>query len=72
MKIIELLDILKFSYKEIKGTIYEDNKVLYIEMGWAIRRLIERKQLTYFDNFNNDEIKQLVFDEMEWDINAYN
>lgn len=72
MKISDLLLSLKACYTVAQNTDYQENQKLFVEMGWAIRRLIERKQLTYFDNFNNDEIKQLVFDEMNWDINAYN
>ena len=68
MKISELLVSLKISYKDVQGTEYQENQKLFIEMGWAIRRLLENNQITYFDNFNDTHIKQLVFDEMNFNV----
>lgn len=68
LSISNLLVSLKTSYKDVQGTEYQENQKLFIEMGWAIRRLLENNQLTYFDNFNDTHIKQLVFDEMNFNI----
>lgn len=70
MKISEALKSLKVSYTEVKGTPYEENQKLFIEMGWAIRRLTERGVLSLEDNFNDTHIKQLIFDEMNFDVGS--
>lgn len=69
MKISELLLSLKTSYSAAQGTDYQENQKLFLEMGWAIRRLLDNKQITYFDNFNDNHIKQLVFNEMNFNVN---
>lgn len=66
MKISELLVSLKTSYKDVQGTEYQENQKLFIEMGWAIRRLLESNQITYFDNFNDEQIKTAIFNEMNF------
>lgn len=68
MKISELLVSLKTSYKDAQGTEYQENQKLFIEMGWAIRRLLENNQITQLDDFNDKHIKQLVFDEMNFGV----
>lgn len=68
MKISKLLSSLKVSYEDVKGTEYQENQKLFIEMGWAIRRLMERGTLSLEDNFNDTHIKQLIFDEMNFNI----
>lgn len=68
LSISKLLVSLKVSYKDAQGTEYQENQKLFIEMGWAVRRLLENNQITYFDNFNDTHIKQLVFDEMKFDV----
>lgn len=68
MKISELLLSLKTSYKDAQGTEYQENQKLFVEMGWAVRRLLENNQITYFDDFNDTHIKQLIFDEMNFNV----
>lgn len=68
LSIRKLLISLKVSYKDAQGTEYEENQKLFIEMGWAVRRLLENNQITYFDNFNDTHIKQLIFNEMNFDV----
>ncbi|MCY1583315.1 hypothetical protein NW133_07210 [Staphylococcus pettenkoferi] len=68
LSIRKLLVSLKVSYKDAQDTEYQENQKLFIEMGWAIRRLLENNQITYFDNFNDTHIKQLIFDEMKFDV----
>ena len=68
LSISKLLVSLKTSYKDAQGTEYQENQKLFIEMGWAVRRLLENNQITYFDNFNDKHIKQLIFDEMNFGI----
>ncbi len=69
LTISDLLKTLKFSYDDLKHTDYQENQKLFVEMGWAIRRLLDNKQITYFDNFNDNHIKQLVFNEMNFNVN---
>ena len=68
LTIHDLLKSLKVSYKDVQGTEYQENQKLFIEMGWDVRRLLENNQITYFDNFNDTRIKQLVFSEMNFDV----
>lgn len=68
LSIRNLLISLKTSHKDAQGTEYQENQKLFIEMGWAIRRLLENNQITYFDDFNDKHIKQLVFNEMSFGV----
>lgn len=68
LSVRNLLVSLKVSYKDAQGTEYQENQKLFVEMGWAVRRLLENNQITYFDNFNDTRIKQLIFDEMKFDV----
>lgn len=70
LTIHDLLKSLKVSYKDVQGTEYQENQKLFIEMGWAVRRLLENNQITYFDNFNDNHIKQLIFNEMNFDVGS--
>lgn len=67
MKISNVLTTLKENYINAKGTPYEDNQKLYIEMGWAIRRLNESGALSLDDDFNDEQIKAAIFNEMNFD-----
>ncbi|MGC9676028.1 hypothetical protein ACOP1M_00105 [Staphylococcus warneri] len=64
MKISEVLYSLRLSYDDVKNSKYQENQKLFVEMGWAVRRLIERREITYFDNFNDAHIQSKVFNEM--------
>lgn len=64
MKISEVLYSLRLSYDDVKNSKYQENQKLFVEMGWAVRRLIERREITYFDNFNDADIQSKVFNEM--------
>lgn len=70
LSIRSLLVSLKVSYEDVQGTEYQENQKLFIEMGWAVRRLLENNQITYFDNFNDTHIKQLIFNEMNFDVGS--
>ncbi|MGW7919224.1 hypothetical protein ACWEXK_12440 [Staphylococcus xylosus] len=68
LTISDLLKTLKFTYDDLKHTDYQENQKLFVEMGWAIRRLLKDNKITYFDNFNDDQIKRLVFNEMNFNV----
>lgn len=70
LTIHDLLKSLKVSHKDVQGTKYQENQKLFVEMGWAVRKLLENNQITYFDNFNDTHIKQLIFDEMNFDVGS--
>lgn len=67
MRISDVLLILKENYINAKGTPYEDNQKLFIEMGWAIRRLTESNALSMDDDFTDEQVKTAVFDDMNFD-----
>lgn len=68
LTISDLLKTLKFTYDDLKHTDYQENQKLFVEMGWAIRRLLKDNKITYFDNFNDNQIKRLVFNEMNFSV----
>lgn len=60
----DLLHIVRQLYKEF----YHDEVLnyVYIEFGLAISRLIQRDEISYYDNFNKEEVKNKVFNEVDW------
>lgn len=66
MKIKDVLNVLKLSYAQVKGTEYDENKYIFIEVGWAIRRLLDDVELSYFDDFNDSEVQKAIYDEVDW------
>lgn len=60
----DLLHIVRQLYKEF----YRDEVLsyVYLEFGLAISRLIQRDEISYYDNFNKEEVKNKVFNEVDW------
>ncbi|MEB5827160.1 hypothetical protein MXE62_03005 [Staphylococcus haemolyticus] len=60
----DLLHIVRQLYKEF----YHDEVLnyVYLEFGLAISRLIQRDEISYYDNFNKEEVKNKVFNEVDW------
>lgn len=60
----DLLHIVRELYKEF----YRDEVLSYVyfEFGLAISRLIQRDEISYYDNFNKKEVKNKVFNEVDW------
>lgn len=60
----DLLHIVRELYKEF----YRDEVLnyVYLEFGLAISRLIQRDEISYYDNFNKEEVKNKVFNEVDW------
>ncbi|MDT0672837.1 hypothetical protein [Staphylococcus chromogenes] len=63
MTIGEMQDFLGDLYRETyKGdTLIQINLV---QMGWAIERLLDRGQITLFDDY--DKVSQIIFDEIDF------
>ncbi|EHJ08406.1 hypothetical protein [Staphylococcus simiae] len=58
-------------YKELLKKLYEETKDtdpivarIYIETGWAINRLLERNEITVFDDY--DKVKDKIMNETKW------
>ncbi|MCY1563855.1 hypothetical protein [Staphylococcus pettenkoferi] len=67
MKISDVFLTLKACYTDAQGTDYQDNQKIFVEMGWAMRRLIDSNQLSFVDDFDDEEIKQMIYEEMQWE-----
>lgn len=63
MTIGEMQDFLGDLYRET----YKDDKLIQInlvQMGWAIERLLNRGQITLFDDY--DKVSHIIFDEIDF------
>lgn len=59
----DLLKILRHLYKSETDPLVKD---FYIDVGTAVNRLIERDELTYFDDWNIKETQNVIYQEMHW------
>ncbi|MEB5628427.1 hypothetical protein [Staphylococcus capitis] len=66
MKIKDVLKALELSYMQVKGTENDENKYIFIEVGWAIRRLLDDVEISYFDDFNDSDIQNIIYNEVDW------
>lgn len=62
MTIIEFQELLRTLYK---GDFKEDNfmKLKMLQLGWAVERLLEREELSLFDDY--DENTKLIYKEAD-------
>lgn len=59
----DLLKILRHLYKSETDPLVKN---LYKDIGTAVRRLLARDELTYFDNWNDKATQNIIFQEMHW------
>ncbi|WP_274311830.1 hypothetical protein [Staphylococcus hyicus] len=57
--------------QDFLGNLYRDTykgdtliQINLVQMGWAIERLLDRGQITLFDDY--DKVSQIIFDEIDF------
>lgn len=60
-----------FEYQKLLGTMYREDyrddlliAQLLIEVGWAVKRLLNKGRISPFDSYEN--VRELIMDETKW------
>lgn len=60
-----------FEYQNLLGTMYREDyqddlliAQLLIEVGWAVKRLLNKRRISPFDSYEN--VRELIMDETKW------